>query len=68
MAFITDKEREQCVMNDTPLYRWWVSTKQTIGVFVRNNRQEIDETIQQQRIESWRKYDKNRPNNFGDKK
>ncbi len=57
MAFITDKQREQCVMNNNHLYRSWTFTTQTIQVFVRHNRKAIDTIIKQDMAGSWKRYD-----------
>jgi hypothetical protein len=42
---MNDSDREQWVMNDEGLYRWWRSTRQNISTFVRANRAELTRLI-----------------------
>ena len=43
-----DGERKMWVMNDEGLYSWYTSERPRVGIttFIRNNRQEIDESIE----------------------
>jgi len=40
-----DDERVQWVQNDEGLYVWWRQSKLAAGTFVRANREQIDEVI-----------------------
>ena len=42
---MNDQERTMWVQNEEDLYNWWRSTRQSITVFVRENRKEIDQAI-----------------------
>lgn len=42
---MNDQDRKQWVQNDEGLYRWWLSTRQGITTFVRENRAELTRLI-----------------------
>lgn len=42
---MNDNDREDWVMNDEPLYVWWLDSKQGITTFVRENRAALTEYI-----------------------
>lgn len=43
-----DKDREQWVMNDEPLYLAWKSSRMPIRAYIRECREEIDAEIDRQ--------------------
>lgn len=45
---MNDTERREWIDNDEGLYLWWKHSHQSMTRFIRENRQEIDDSITQQ--------------------
>ena len=44
----SDRDREEWIINDEGLYRWWKGSRMSMRSFIRSNRREIDEAIDRQ--------------------
>ena len=43
---MNNSEREDWIRNDEGLYSWWKGSRQPIRTFIRDNREAIDEVIE----------------------